>query len=103
MKKKSYGKSGGVELTDDVIEKLANEFEQGIDIRKLKPRRGRPPLGSGAATVFQVRLDPELREALERRAMIEGTTPSELARRVLRRELRAEDRSLPPRGRRSKT
>jgi hypothetical protein len=37
-----------------------------------------------------VRLDPELRDALDRRARAEGTTPSELARRLLRAQLAPE-------------
>lgn len=94
-KKKSYGTSGGVELTEEVIEKLAAEAEAGYDVSQLVPRRGRPPIGSEAASIFQVRLDPELRSALDSRARDEGTTPSELARRLLRAQL------FPRRGRRS--
>ena len=90
MTKKGHGTSKGVELTDELIEKLAKEAEAGYENRRLKPRRGRPPLGSAAATVFQVRLDPELREALERRAAAEGTSPSEMARRLLRLQLEAD-------------
>jgi CRISPR-associated endonuclease/helicase Cas3 len=87
-KKKNHGFSkDGVELTDELIEKLAKEAEEGYEISKLTPRRGRPRMGSEAAGVFQVRLEPELRAALEKRADEEGTTPSELTRRLLRREL----------------
>ena len=84
---KKHGTSRSVELTDELIEKLAEEAAAGYDDRRLKPRRGRPPLGSAAATVFQVRLDPELRDALEQRATAECTTPSEMARRLLRLQL----------------
>jgi hypothetical protein len=90
MKKKQqriYGTSRGIEVTDEVIAKLAAEAEAGYDIRKIRPRRGRPPMGTEAATVFQVRLDPELRRALDERASREGLTPSELARRLLRSQL----------------
>ena len=86
-KKKTYGTSGGIELTDELIEKLAKEAEEGIDLSRLRPRRGRPPMGAGAAYVFQVRLEPELREALLKRAELEGTTPSDVAREILRAEL----------------
>ena len=89
MSDKTHKSSGGVELTDDLIEELAEEAERGYDITELRRRRpGRPPLGSRAATVFQVRLEPELREALERAADTEETTPSEIARRALRAYLR---------------
>ena len=85
MSDKTHKTSRGVELTDDLIEELAKEAERGYDITELRRRRpGRPPLGSRPATVFQVRLDPELREALERCARTEETTPSEIARRALR-------------------
>lgn len=88
MKKKTYGKtSGGVELTEELIEKLAKEAEEGIDLSRLRPRRGRPPMGGAAAYVFQVRLEPELRDALLKRAELEGTTPSDVARNILRAEL----------------
>lgn len=90
MKRKNYGFSrDGVEITDELIEKLAKEAEEGIDISRLKPRRGRPPMGAGAAYVFQVRLEPELRDALLKRAELEGTTPSDVARSILRAELGA--------------
>lgn len=86
-KKRNHGTSRGTVLTDEVVQRLADEAEAGFDPKRLKPRRGRPPIGTVAATVFQVRLDSELRSALERRASDEGTTPSELARRLLRAQL----------------
>jgi len=52
---KSYGTSGGVEITDAVIERLGDEAERGFDPAKLH-RRGRPPVGAAAAKVAQVRL-----------------------------------------------
>jgi CRISPR-associated endonuclease/helicase Cas3 len=88
MKKKDYGTSrDGVKLTDELIEKLVEEAEAGYDLRRLRPRRGRPPMGDEAATVFQVRLEPELRQALEKRAKAEGTTPSDVVRTMLRAQL----------------
>lgn len=80
----SRGTSGGVKLDDKRLLELADEAERGYESRRLRPRRGRPPLGSKAATVFQVRIEPELRDSLERRADAEGTTPSEITRRALR-------------------
>jgi hypothetical protein len=85
-RKKSYGTSGGIEITDELIEKVVAEAEAGIDISRLRPRRGRPPMGDEAASVFQVRLEPELRKELDTRAKRERTTPSELVRRILRKE-----------------
>ena len=82
-----YGTSGGVELTEALIERLANEAEEGYDPKQLLPRtrrRGRPPIGSDAAALFQVRLEPELREALAQAADGERTSPSEVARHALR-------------------
>jgi ribbon-helix-helix CopG family protein len=78
--------SGGVELTDALINELSAEAERGYDAARLgrRPRRGRPPMGNKAASVFQVRLDPALRRELEERADAEETTPSDLMRRALR-------------------
>ena len=44
----------------------------------------RPSLGSAAADVFPVRLDPELRAALEQRAETDHTTASDIVRHALR-------------------
>ncbi|MGH7857181.1 MAG: CopG family transcriptional regulator [Candidatus Binatia bacterium] len=100
MTRKGRRTSGGIELTEELIEKLADEAERGYDVERLAKRgRGRPPLGSSAATTFQVRLDPELRRALEERADAEETTPSAVARRALREHLRLDPRngsSRPP-------
>src|SRR5699024_4888987 len=64
-----------VPLTDELIEKLADEAEIGHDVPKIlerRGRRGRPPLGSKPSTVESVRLDPELKARLIRRAEEEG-------------------------------
>jgi CRISPR-associated endonuclease/helicase Cas3 len=86
MSNSEYGSSGGVELTDELIERLAREAEEGYDVERLRPRsrRGRPPIGSEAAALFQVRLEPELRSALAHAAQLQQTSPSEMARRALR-------------------
>jgi hypothetical protein len=88
-KRRPSGTSGGVTLTDAVIERLAKEAEAGYDPAVLK-RRGRPRMGSGPATIFQVRLEPELRAAIAKRAHAEDTTPSEVVRGILRKGLRIE-------------
>ena len=86
---KSYGRSrSGVELTEETLEKLAAEADAGLDVSKLRRRRGRPPMGAAAADSFPVRLDPELRSALDARAEEDETTPSEVIREALRRYLK---------------
>lgn len=82
----------GEPITDTEITKLAAEAEAGYDVDALiarRGKRGRPPLGSAAASVESVRLDPELRHELLARAEAEGTTTSELIREALRRYLHA--------------
>jgi hypothetical protein len=87
--KKSYGRSkAGVELTDDVLERMAKEAEDGLDITKLRRRPGRPSMGSGPADSLPVRLDPELRQALDERATTDNTTASDVVREALRRYLK---------------
>jgi len=84
--RKRYGTSGGVEITDAVIERLADEAESGFDHAKLH-QRGRPPIGAAAAKVTQVRLPPDLTEALAQRALRDHTGPSEVIRKALREYL----------------
>jgi hypothetical protein len=86
MRRKKQATSGGVAVNDELIEELAAEAEQGYDPNKLRGR-GRPPLGTGPSEVVPVRLDPELRRALDERAADEHTTQSDLIRRALRRFL----------------
>jgi len=87
--KKSHGRSkAGVELTDEVLERMAHEAETGLDISKLRRRPGRPAMGSGPADALPVRLDPELRKALDARAAAEHTTASDVVREALRRYLK---------------
>ena len=79
----------GVELTDDVLDELAAQADAGLDVTKLRRRPGRPLMGSGPAESFPVRLDPELRRAVDERAAAEHTTASDVVREALRRYLRA--------------
>ena len=88
MSRATRGRSGGTELTEEVIAKLADEAERGYDLTRLKRVRGRPRMGSMPASTFQVRLEPELRDQLERAARRQKTSPSELARRALRSYLK---------------
>lgn len=80
-------KTGKV-LTDADIEALADEAERGYDVEVLKTRRrGRPMLGAAPSEVVPVRLDPDLKHAVEQRAEAEHTTTSEIIREALRRFL----------------
>lgn len=79
----------GRTLTDQDVDAIAREVEEAdYDIEALKTRRrGRPPMGSGPADVVPVRIDPELRAAIEARAEADHTTMSEVIREALRRFL----------------
>jgi predicted transcriptional regulator len=82
----------GMPLTDELIERLADEAEQGYEVEKVLGRRGqrgRPSLGSGPSTVESVRLDPELKERLARRAEADGVPVSDVIREALRHHLDA--------------
>jgi len=86
--RKSYGRStAGVDLTVEVLEQMAEEAEAGLDVATLRRRPGRPSMGSGPAETLPVRLDPELRKALDDRAAVEQTTASDVVRDALRRHL----------------
>ena len=74
--------SGGVPVTEDRIDQLVAEAEQGYDVDSLRRRGGRRPMGS--ADVVPVRLDPALRAALVRRAEADHATTSEVIRQALR-------------------
>ncbi|MDQ1647753.1 MAG: hypothetical protein QOJ50_3937 [Cryptosporangiaceae bacterium] len=76
--------SGGVPVTDDLIDDLAAEADAGYDVAALRRRGGRRLLGSAPAEVVPVRLDPELRAALAARAETEHTTASDVIRDALR-------------------
>jgi hypothetical protein len=87
-KTETYKTRTGKVLTDAEIEALAHEAERGYDVEALKARRrGRPMLGTAPAEVVPVRLDPDLKQAVEARAEAEHATTSEIIRRALRRFL----------------
>lgn len=90
MPEKTYGKTkSGRPITDELIAELAGKAEAGYDVEELLRRRGgRPPMGSSAASVESVRLDPELSEALRNQAEKEGRTNSDVIREALRQYLR---------------
>ena len=87
---KTHRTRSGRILTDAVIEQMATEVaETEYDVEELKTRRrrGRPPMGSGPAEVVPVRIDPELRAAIEARAEQDHTTTSDVIREAIRRFL----------------
>lgn len=88
-KPKEHRTRSGRTLTDEDVDAIAREVEEtDYDIEALKTRRrGRPPMGSGPADVVPVRIDPELRAAIEARAEADHTTTSEIIREALRRFL----------------
>ena len=87
--KKTHGRSAsGKPITDELVEELADKAEAGYDVDEtIRRRGGRPPIGSAAASVESVRLDPELRDALARRAERDHETTSSVIRKALRKYL----------------
>ena len=73
-------------ITDERLAEIVEEGERGYDIDAALKRRGasRPPIGSAAATVESVRLDPELKRGLLLSASSQHVSMSELIRQVLR-------------------
>ncbi len=75
----------GTPITDEMVEAMADEAERGYDVEEIVRRRrgGRPPIGSAAASVESVRLDPELKRELLLRAAEEQISVSEAIRRAI--------------------
>jgi len=84
-------KDDGTPITDAMVEAMADQAEAGYDVDEILQRRqpGRPPMGSAAAAVESVRLDPELKRDLLLRAAAEHTSVSEVIRAAVRQYLRA--------------
>jgi Ribbon-helix-helix protein, copG family len=90
MKRNHGTKDDGTPITDEEVEKLADEAEGGYDVDEVLRRRGgRPTMGSAAATVESVRLDPEMKRALLLRAAADGVSVSETIRRAVGQYLQA--------------
>lgn len=93
MTKRTYGHTkSDKRIDDDLIEKLADEAEAGYDVEGViarRGKRGRPRLGAAPSTVESVRLDPELKDRLARRAEEDGVPVSEVIRAALRNHLEA--------------
>lgn len=84
-------RADGTPITDEMVDAMADEAERGYDVDEILHRRrgGRPPMGSAAASVESVRLDPELKRDLLLRAAEEQITVSEAIRRAIGQYLRA--------------
>lgn len=93
MNKQTYGHTKtGKPIDDDLIEHLADEAVAGYDVDEILARRGkrgRPRLGSAPSTVESVRLDPDLKALVARRAEADGVSVSEVIRDALRHHLEA--------------
>ena len=73
----------GVPVTDEMIQEWADEAERGYAVDVLK-KRGRRPIGDGAARVVPVRMDDSLVAAVDQRAEKDGTSRSEIIRSAVR-------------------
>jgi predicted HicB family RNase H-like nuclease len=81
--------SKGERITRKMIDDLAAEAEAGYDPKTFQPRRvGRPSLGKGASRRVTFRVSAQVLKAALQRAHVEGTSLSELARRVLEQYLK---------------
>ena len=90
---RTYGRTkSGEPITEEMLEQFVEEAERGYEPGQLKGRRrgpGRPPLGDAAKSVESVRLEPDLRNEVARRADAEGVTVSEVILRALRAYLKS--------------
>lgn len=71
-------------VSDETIDRLSHQAEDGYDVETLRRAGGRRLMGSTAARVVPVRLDPELDEALRQRVESEHSTASAVIRDALR-------------------
>jgi hypothetical protein len=79
----------GIEVTDEMAERWADEAEKGYDLSDLTRQYvGRPSLGeNGISPRVSFRASPELLASAQRRADKEGRSLSDLARDALTRFL----------------
>jgi predicted HicB family RNase H-like nuclease len=94
---------GGRTLTDADIERFARQAEQGFDLSRWRPRRGRPSLSApegGHSPRIGARVSDDVYRRATERAAAEGKSISEVVRELL--DGYAEGRELAaPRRRRS--
>lgn len=85
----------GVELTEELIARLAARAEAGFDLPPRPNLGGRPSLGTGVSPRVQFRVDVATFQALLDRAEREDRGVSEIARDALERYLREGSATLP--------
>lgn len=73
----------GVPVTDEMIQAWADEAERGYDVEVLRAH-GRRPTGDDTARIVLVRMDEDLVAAVDRRAVRDGTSRSEIIRSAVR-------------------
>ncbi len=82
--------SDGTPITNEMVEAFADEAERGYDVEQITARRqGRPTMGSAAASVESIRLDPELKRELLLRAAADHSSVSNIIRAAIRDYLHA--------------
>ena len=79
--------SGGRKVFQGDVQAMAAEAEAGYDVGRLKRRGGRQRMGSAPASVVPVRIDPELKAAIDARVAADDSSTSEVIREALRRFL----------------
>ena len=77
----------GRKVSQADVQVMADEAEAGYDVERLKRRGGRRLMGSAPAEVVLVRIDPELKAAIDARAAADHSSTSEVIREALRRFL----------------
>ena len=71
-------------MTEELVDRLADEAAAGYDVAARRRRGGRRPMGAAPAEVVTFRLDLELRTALAARADADDTSVSDVIRQALR-------------------
>lgn len=89
MSDMTYTTGSGTVLADADNSAIADEVEHADhDVEELlERRRGRPVMGSSPASVVPVRIDPELKAAIDARVAADDSSTSEVIREALRRFL----------------
>jgi len=91
----------GVELTDEVVEQIAEHTLAQLDaldpaVMVERARLGRPLLGSEPTEVMPVRVEPTMRQAIAARARADRVSQSEVVRRALSAYLAGKKAPAPP-------
>ena len=87
-RKERLGTVGGVPITEELVERLADEAEAGFSPNQIRgPGRPRLSPGQGPSAVVQVRVDDALHRRLADRAVEDRTSVSTVVREALRLHL----------------